>query len=122
MPFLFSKLYLTNVGERCIVKNYNYGKEPTMQSKYIKMLSDEQRVCRACGYESSPNDGPIDDLRYFNQGAYHPSCHEEVDRLIQTFNESGVPREKAIQIFEQLGINLEILSVNGVSAVKLAKK
>jgi hypothetical protein len=113
---------LTNDGERRIVKNYNYGKEPTMQSKYIKMLSDEQRICRACEYEESPHEGPSDDLRYFNEGVYHPSCHEEVNRLIQTFNEDNVPREKAILVFERLGINLEILSVNGVSAVKLAKK
>jgi hypothetical protein len=93
-----------------------------MQSKYIKMLSDEQRICRACGYESSPNAGPIDDLRYFDEGVYHPSCNEEVNRLIQTFNEDGVPREKAIQVFEQLGINLEILSVDGVCAVELTNK
>jgi hypothetical protein len=93
-----------------------------MQSKYIKMLSDGQRICRACGYEPSPNAGPIDDLRYFTEGVYHPTCHEEVNRLIQTFNEDGVPREKAIQVFEQLGINLEILSVDGVSAVQLTNK
>jgi hypothetical protein len=92
-----------------------------MQSKYIKMLSDEQRVCRACGYEPSPNAGKIDDLRYFDQGVYHPTCHEEVTDLIRTFNEDGVPREKAIQVFEQLGINLEILGVDGVSATKLVK-
>ena len=93
-----------------------------MQSKYIKMLSDEHRICRACEYEESPNEGPIDDLRYFKEGVYHPTCHEEVDRLIQTFNEEGVPREKAILVFERLGINLEILSVDGVSAVELTNK
>jgi hypothetical protein len=90
-----------------------------MQSKYIKMLSDNQRICRACEYEESPNEGPSDDLRYFPEGVYHPTCHEEVTDLIQTFNEDGVPREKAIQVFERLGINLEILSVDGVSAVQL---
>lgn len=90
-----------------------------MQSKYIKMLSDDQRICRACGYERSPNAGPSDDLKYFKQGPYHPSCHEEVEQLIKTFNENGVPRENAIEVFKRLGINLELLSVNGVSAKNL---
>lgn len=93
-----------------------------MQSKYIKMLSDEQRVCRACEYEESPHEGPSDDLRYFDEGVYHPSCYKEVTDLIRTFNKDGVPREKAILVFERLGINLEILSVDGVSAVELAEK
>jgi len=90
-----------------------------MQSKYIKMLSDEQRVCRACEYEDSPNAGKSDDLRYFNEGIYHPTCYDEVGALLKTLNENNVPKDKAIEMFMNLGINLEIISVDGVPATKL---
>lgn len=84
-----------------------------MQSKYVRMLSDEHRICRACEMEPSPHGGKSDDLRYFDQGLYHPTCHEEVDRLTAEFNERGVPRETALEILKHLGISSDVISVNG---------
>jgi hypothetical protein len=93
-----------------------------MQSKVIKSLRDGERICSACGYESSPNAGPSDDLRWFDDlGVWHPICKEEVDSLFAKFNENGTPRETAIEIFEQLGINLKVLGINGKPASELVK-
>ena len=93
-----------------------------MQSKVIKSLRDGERICSACGYEGSPNAGPSDDLRGFDDlGVWHPICKEEVDSLFAKFNENGTPRETAIEIFEQLGINLKVLGINGKPASELVK-
>jgi hypothetical protein len=94
-----------------------------MQSKAIKSLPDANRVCSACGYESSPNAGTSDDLRWYDTlGAWHPICKDEVDTLFAKFNENGTPRETAIEIFQQLGINLNVLGINGKPASELVSK
>jgi hypothetical protein len=95
-----------------------------MQSKYIKMLSDEQRVCSACGYEDSPNGGKQDDLRWFDNvsGPWHPICKDEVDNLFAEFNKNNTPRETAIHIFQTLGIDLSVMGINGKQASELVSK
>jgi hypothetical protein len=93
-----------------------------MQSKVIKSLPDAHRLCSACGYEGSPNGGSSDDLRWYDGlGVWHPICKEEVDSLFAKFKENGTPRETAIKIFEELGINLDVLGVNGEPASELVK-
>jgi hypothetical protein len=100
----------------------NSDERTIMQSKVIKSLRDGERICSACGHEGSPNAGPSDDLRWYDDlGPWHPICKEEVDRLFEQFNENGTPRETAIEIFEQLGINLHVLGINGKPASDLVK-
>lgn len=95
-----------------------------MQSKYIKMLSDDQRLCSACGYEDSSNAGTSDDLRWFDgvDGPWHPICKDEVDTLFAEFNKNNTPREAAIKIFQTLGINLSVMGINGKQASELVSQ
>jgi hypothetical protein len=94
-----------------------------MQSKVIRSLPDAQRVCNACGYEDSPNGGKQDNLRWYDAlGPWHPVCKNEVDTLFAQFNENGTPRETAIEIFKRLGINLDVLGINGERASNLVDK
>ena len=88
------------------------------------MLSDEQRVCSACGYEDSPNGGKQDDLRWFDNvsGPWHPICKDEVDNLFAEFNKNNTPRETAIHIFQTLGIDLSVMGINGKQASELVSK
>jgi hypothetical protein len=92
-----------------------------MQSKHIRMLSDEQRVCRACESEDSLNAGKEDDLVWFDElGApWHPTCKDEVDNLFAEFNEYKTPQETAIQIFQRLGISLNVMGIRGKPASEL---
>jgi hypothetical protein len=41
--------------------------------------------------------------------------------LFEQFNENGTPRETAVEIFEQLGINLRVLGINGKPPSDLVK-
>ena len=118
LDFLTESVYYKKVAQATL--SYE-GK--IMQSKYIKMLPNDQRLCSACGYENSPNAGPSDDLKWYdNLGPWHPICKEEVDSLFEDFTENNTPIETAVEIFKQLGINLNVLGVNGQRASDLVSQ
>lgn len=85
-----------------------------MQSKAVRAIPDVKRYCIACGYEPSPNGGKGDDLRLYEGGhLYHPICYDEVEEYIAEFNRIGASPEKAKEVFEFLGLNTDLLTLNG---------
>ena len=85
-----------------------------MQSKAVRMVKDEDRYCASCGYESSPNAGPSDDLRFYEGGnLYHPSCFEELDWIIDMLNKHSASPEVATATLNAMGINNALVRHNG---------
>jgi hypothetical protein len=80
-----------------------------MQTKAVKTVRDEDRYCVSCGYEGSPYGAKSDDLRFFGTSLYHPLCFEEINYLVDMFNEHNTPKEKMIEILQFMGIPQELV-------------